>query len=144
MGNLQQLIGLPQTYLNTCAARFDEGLVTDLPAFLREAWAMCLFHDRFADFRGALTAELLEEEAFAAIAADVKERLEASLPLPSRDDLRGAVATSTRQLCEKRLIEYLQTNQNHLGMYLVPSASVMRKMEDSDLIHGKRDAAPAR
>jgi hypothetical protein len=74
--------------------------------------------------------ELLEEEAFAAIAADLQERLEMDI------ELRAAVQSSTRQLVEKRLVEYLQTNQNHLSMYIVPSAPVMRQMEDTDLIHG--------
>jgi hypothetical protein len=80
--------------------------------------------------------ELLEEEAFAAIAADLQERLEMDIELPSREELRAAVQSSTRQLVEKRLVEYLQTNQNHLSMYIVPSAPVMRQMEDTDLIHG--------
>jgi hypothetical protein len=83
--------------------------------------------------------ELQEDEAFATIAADLRERLEIDLELPSREELRAAVQSSSRQLVEKRLVEYLQTNQNHLSMYLVPSAPVMRQMEDSDLIHGRRE-----
>lgn len=85
--------------------------------------------------------ELLEEEAFAAIAADLQERLEMGIELPSKEELRAAVQASSKQLVEKRLIEYLQTNQNHLSMYLVPSAQVMRQMEDADLINGPNTLA---
>ncbi|KAJ1620362.1 hypothetical protein T492DRAFT_1078537 [Pavlovales sp. CCMP2436] len=130
VSNLQHLIGMPQMYLNRLAPRYDEGLIPDLPQFLRDNWAMGLFHDRFVDFRSALKGELLEEEAFAAIATDLQERLEMDIELPSREELRSAVQLSTRQLVEKRLVEYLQTNQNHLSMYLVPSAPVCRQMEE--------------
>jgi len=85
--------------------------------------------------------ELLEEDAFAAIAADLQERLEMEIELPSREELRAAVQASSRQLVEKRLVEYLQTNQNQLSMYLVPSAPVMRQMEDKDLINGMQAVA---
>jgi len=135
--NLKQLIGMPQMYLNRLVPRFDEGLIDDIPEFLRENWAMCLFHDRFADFRSALKSELLEESAFSTIVDDLRDRIDAGEEMPTKDDLRSSVQQSSRQLVEKRLVEYLQTNQNHLFMYLVPSTGVMRQMEDKDLIHGR-------
>ena len=38
-----------------------------------------------------------------------------------------------RALVHARLLDYLQTNQNHLDMYLVPSAPIMKMMEDTKL-----------
>jgi len=140
--NVQQLIGLPQMYLNRLVPRFDEFVRENLPQFVRENWAMALFHDRFGDFRQALKAELLEEEAFGAIAADLEAKVDDEEELPSKAELRAAVQASSRQLVEKRLVEYMQTNQNQLFMYLVPSAAVMRQMEDKDLINGHSRFAP--
>lgn len=178
---------MPQMYVNRLVPRYDEGLVPDLPDFLRQNWAMCLFHDRFADFRTALKVraprppprhpappplgaaagatsrarraagraraltralaatlpppgpqgELLEEDSFSTIVEDLRDRIEAGDDLPTKDELRSSVQQSSRQLVEKRLVEYLQTNQNHLFMYLVPSTGVMRQMEDKDLVHGR-------
>lgn len=82
--------------------------------------------------------ELRGEEAFAALAADLRERMESGVELPTAEELRAAVQRSTRALAEGRLLEYLQANQNQLGMYLVPSAPVMRQMDDADLVHGMR------
>lgn len=90
------------------------------------------------DRRAAPQEELRGEEAFAALAADLRERMESGVELPTAEELRAAVQRSTRALAEGRLLEYLQANQNQLGMYLVPSAPVMRQMDDADLVHGMR------
>merc|ERR1712054_442186 len=58
------LIGLPESALNNLASRFDENIVPDLPGFLRQNWAMALYHDRFSDFRMAMRQELEGDDEF--------------------------------------------------------------------------------
>ena len=45
----------------------------------------------------------------------------------------GNVPYGKRALVHARLLDYVQTNQNHLDMYLVPSSAIMKKMEDVKL-----------
>ena len=59
------LIGLPETALNNLASRFDENIVPDLPGFLRQNWAMALYHDRFNEFRAVLREEFEDDKDFA-------------------------------------------------------------------------------
>ena len=40
---------------------------------------------------------------------------------------------SKRALVRSRLLDYVQTNQNQLSMYLVPSSAIMKSMEDNKL-----------
>ena len=62
--NWSCLIGLPESALNNLAPRFDEGIVPDLPKFLRENWASALYHDRFGEFLSTLRAEMETDDAF--------------------------------------------------------------------------------
>jgi len=55
---------LPAETLNRLPARFHEGIVGDIPTFLRAPWAMAVYHDRFAEFRAALDAELSQVYIF--------------------------------------------------------------------------------
>eukprot|EP00656_Telonema_subtile_P051881 TRINITY_DN7085_c0_g1_i2.p1 TRINITY_DN7085_c0_g1~~TRINITY_DN7085_c0_g1_i2.p1 ORF type:complete len:1076 (-),score=375.91 TRINITY_DN7085_c0_g1_i2:142-3369(-) len=42
--NWLALYGLPETAINRLASRYDEGIISELAAFLREEWAMALYH----------------------------------------------------------------------------------------------------
>ena len=48
-------------------------------------------------------------------------------------DFIGMLPEAKRALVHARLLDYIQTNQNQLDMYLVPSAPIMKKMEDNKL-----------
>ena len=130
--NWIQLVGLPEAAINRLASRYDEGIVPDLPAFLQQNWAVALFHDRFGEFRAALRIELESDD-------DVKQLLDGARPAAVRGeqlkvaDFLEQLPEPKRALVHARLLDYIQTNQNHLDMYLVPSSAIMKKMEDTKL-----------
>ena len=49
-------------------------------------------------------------------------------------DFLAKLPEPKRALVHARLLDYVQTNQNHLDMYLVPSSAIMKKMEDTQLM----------
>ena len=132
--NWAQLVGLPETAINRLASRFDEKIVPDLPAFLRQTWATALYHDRFGEFRAALRSEMAEDDDFKKVMEAVRasEQLKQGQPLQVADFIE-LLPERKRALVHARLLDYTQTNQNHLDMYLVPSAPIMKKMEDTKL-----------
>ena len=131
VSNWAALIGLPEAALNNLAPRFDEGIVPDLPAFLRENWAMALYHDRFTDFLGALRAELDTDDAFKAAMDKLRESAEYDACKLSPVDFMNLLPEAKRNLVRTRLLDYVAGNQNHLDMYLVPASSIMKEMEAS-------------
>ena len=90
--------------------------------FLREDWAMALYHDRFVDFVKALTVTMADDESV----LEVRERVQSKID--STDfkvdlELRKLVeASGHRQMwnkCEAALKQYIGQNTNHLPMYSI-------------------------
>eukprot|EP00965_Chrysotila_dentata_P071114 2350189-Pleurochrysis_carterae.AAC.1 len=131
--NWGRLIGLHESALNHLAARFDEGLVTDMPAFLRQNWAMAIFHDRFAEFRAALRDEMQADDDFKQVLEQMKAAAAQSERPMSPAEFVHKLPKEKQALVRTRLTEYVQTNQNQLSMYLLESSGIMKKMEDKDL-----------
>ena len=78
--------------------------------------------------------ELEEDEDFKNIA----EAVRASDAVRSGEaakvaDYLAMLPEPKRALVHARLLDYIQTNHNHLDMYLVPSSTIMKKMEDTKL-----------
>jgi len=120
------LYGLPETVINRLTSRYDEGIITDMVTFLREDWAMSLYHDRFVDFVKSIAVTMADDESVLA----VKERVQAKLE--SGDfkvdlELRKLVeASGHRQMwskCEASLKHYIGQNQDHLPMYSIATGS---------------------
>ena len=115
--------------MNNLASRFDENIVPDLPGFLRQNWAIALYHDRFSEFRIAMRQELEADEEFqkALVAArgnsaNSDEQVDVSAFL-------SALPASKCDVVRTRLRDFIHTNKNQLDMYLVPSSTVMKTME---------------
>lgn len=125
-----RLIGLPEAALNNLAPRYDEGIVTDLPAFLRQNWAVALYHDRFGEFSAALRSELEEDSDFIAAMDKLRAMPEYEKGTLSPVALMNLLPEEKRNLVRTRLLDYVQGNQNQLDMYLVPSSKIMQKMEE--------------
>jgi len=133
------LVGLPESALNNLAPRFDEGVISDLPAFLRQNWAVALYHDRFGEFQGVLRSELEADEGFKEAMDKLRQRPEFDAGKLSPGDLMNLLPEEKRNLVRTRLLDYVSSNQNQLDMYLVPSSAIMSKMEE-----GKAAAAKLR
>jgi len=132
-GNWASLIGLPESALNNLAPRFDEGIVTDLPAFLRQNWAVALYHDRFSEFQSVLRAELEGDDKFKEAMEALRERAEYDAGKLAPGDLMNLLPEEKRNLVRTRVLDYVASNQNQLDMYLVPSSAIMSKMEASKI-----------
>jgi len=130
-GNWACLIGMPESALNNLAPRFDEGIVPDLPKFLRENWSTALYHDRFGEFLNALRAELETDDAFTAAMEKLRDSAEYDAGKLNPVDFMNLLPESKRNLVRTRLLDYVAGNQNHLDMYLVPASSIMKKMEEA-------------
>jgi len=117
------LIGLPETAVNNLASRFDEGIIDDLPGFLRQNWAIALYHDRFPEFRAAMRQELEEDE-------EVKQALDAARPAAGEPlDVSACLNALPPRKCDLvrlRLRDFIHTNKNQLDMYLIPTAVAQR------------------
>ena len=131
--NWLQLVGLPEAAINRLASRYDEGIVPDLPAFLEQNWAVALYHDRFGEFRAALRLELESDADMQALLDGARPAAVGGEQLKVADFL-AKLPEPKRALVHARLLDYVQTNQSHLDMYLVPSSAIMKKMEDTQLM----------
>jgi len=131
--NWMCLIGLPESALNNLAPRFDEGIVPDLPQFLRENWATALYHDRFGEFLAALRGEIEMDDTFRSAMDKLRQSAEYDAGKVSPVDFMNLLPEAKRNLVRTRLLEYVAGNQNHLDMYLVPASTVMKKMEETKL-----------
>ena len=104
----------------------------DLPAFLQQNWAVALYHDRFSEFQAALRLELESDADMQALLDGARPAAVSGEQLKVADFL-GKLPEPKRALVHARLLDYIQTNQNHLDMYLVPASSIMMEMEQSKL-----------
>ena len=57
------------SFFFSSGSRFEEGLVTDLVAFLRESWAVAVFHDEFPALVDDIKADLIHNDAIATAAS---------------------------------------------------------------------------
>lgn len=134
-GNLQCLVGLHESYLNSAVASFASGKVSDWLAFFREKWAAALFHDRFPEFCVRLGALLRKDDNVRSIVEDVAKFFGDSGDAKGAAAMaqvrvgRGgdALAPSTKRLVESQLLEFLSANREVLTMYLLPRSGGTRK-----------------
>jgi len=110
------LIGLPEVAVNNLASRFDEKIIPDLPGFLRQNWAMALYHDRFHEFRLAVRQELEGDEEFVGAlpfgttACNLSQQVDV-------DALVYALPNAKRDIVRTRLRDFIHINRSQLDMY---------------------------
>lgn len=128
VANLQCLVGMHESYLNSAVASFASAYVTDWLAFFRGKWAAALYHDRFAEFCVRLTGFLRKDDGVRQLVDDVSKFFS------DTGDAKGAAALahvrvgrggdalepSTKRLVESQLLEFLSANRDVLAMYLLP------------------------
>lgn len=125
VSNVICLYGLHQRFLNNIMGRYDEGLITDLYGFFREAWCMAIFHDRFADFRDEIRELLVNQPApdVAALEDKVRQLVDDDLMLTKlqRSELASEyLASGVKKAVDTRLLSFLAYNYYHLPMYAKP------------------------
>ncbi|KAG7392452.1 hypothetical protein PHYBOEH_006367 [Phytophthora boehmeriae] len=126
--DLQNLVGLHESYLNSALASFTAGKVHDWVEFFAHPWTSALYHDRFPAFRAKLRTLLAKDDGVRAITDD------AAAFMRETGDSRGAMALaqervgrggsalepSTRRLVESQVLEFLGANRDVLNMFLLP------------------------
>ena len=115
---LVSLVGLHETYLDKLLNRFEGELITDIPEFLSENWALALYHDKFSQLVINLKAILHEKDIFE-IVSDVVGK-EKPLDRVVINELLEQVGKRTKAKIEYEIVNFLNDNRNHLPFYHIP------------------------
>lgn len=128
ISNLQCVVGMHESFLNSALASFANGYITDWIAYFHAKWATALYHDRFHDFRLRLNGFLKQDDGVRKLVDDI------GVFFQETGDLKGAAAMahvrvgragdallpSTKKLIESQLLDFLSSNRDILNMYLLP------------------------
>ncbi|XP_042320316.1 cilia- and flagella-associated protein 61 [Sceloporus undulatus] len=119
------LFGQHERLLNNLCSRWREGLITDLYSYLKEPWALAIYHDRFIDLKKELRQILVsvQEEDVPSMQELVRQVVEGELTLFERPKTylkRSFKQTVYKKLVEKSILSYLDYNQYHLPMFAWP------------------------
>ncbi|XP_038661884.1 cilia- and flagella-associated protein 61 isoform X1 [Scyliorhinus canicula] len=119
------LYGQHERLLNNLCSRFDECLISDLYRYLEEPWCMCIYHDRFMDFKGEVRQ--IVESNRANVAEPIEELIrqiaegESLVPGNTKTFLEEQFRKDGYQrLIERSQLNYLSYNRYHLPMFAWP------------------------
>uniref|UniRef100_A0A670K7K1 L-amino-acid oxidase n=1 Tax=Podarcis muralis TaxID=64176 RepID=A0A670K7K1_PODMU len=111
--------------LNNLCSRWREGLITDLYSYLKEPWALTIYHDRFIDLKKELRQILVsvQEEGVPSLQELVRQVVDGELALMERPKTylkRFYKQSVHKELLEKSILNYLDYNNYHLPMFAWP------------------------
>ena len=115
---LVSLVGLHETYLNKLLNRFEEKLITDIPEFLSENWALALYHDKFSQLVINLKAILHEKDIFDIVGEVINK--EKPFDRVDINKILEKVGKRTKAKIEYEIVNFLNENRNHLPFYHIP------------------------
>ena len=115
---LVSLVGLHETYLNKLLNRYEEKLITDIPDFLSENWALALYHDKFSQLVINLKAILHEKDIFDIVGEVIGK--EKPFDRVDINKLLEKVGKRTKAKIEYEIVNFLNENRNHLPFYHIP------------------------
>ncbi|KAE8601161.1 hypothetical protein XENTR_v10013560 [Xenopus tropicalis] len=119
------LYGHHERLLNNLCARFDEGLIKDLYSYFMEAWCMAIYHDRFIDFQQEVREMLAAEQgegrpSMKQLAQQIADD-ELNLKEQPRQYLKRILEENGhKKEIERKILNYLNYNSNHLSMFARP------------------------
>ncbi|XP_040285627.1 cilia- and flagella-associated protein 61 [Bufo bufo] len=123
--NLICLYGQHERLLNNLCSRFKEGLIQDLYSYFMEAWCMAIYHDRFIDFQQEVheilaSKKVQNQPSMKELVQKVTDD-ELNLAETPKKYLRRVLEQSGyKNDIEKRILNYLNYNSNHLSMFARP------------------------
>ncbi|TPX30792.1 hypothetical protein SmJEL517_g05709 [Synchytrium microbalum] len=106
------LYQLDEKYLNHLVSRFDEGIVEDFvgyPSFLSQAWALPIYHDKFADYV-AKTRDLVvssNNDAFKGIMSKLEASLHLKSSLNQNELYESLVKSGGASAWDERIYDFL-------------------------------------
>nr|DBA27021.1 TPA: hypothetical protein GDO54_011203 [Pyxicephalus adspersus] len=119
------LYGQHERLLNSLCSRFQQGLITDLYSYFMEAWCMAIYHDRFIDFqqevREILASKKVPDQlSMKQLAQKVTEDELNLAETPQKYLKRLLQQNGYQKDIEKKVLNYLNYNSNHLSMFARP------------------------
>eukprot|EP00727_Mastigamoeba_balamuthi_P005671 m51a1_g1723 hypothetical protein (1107) ;mRNA; r:103041-107400 len=117
--NYTALIGVQHHALNSAAERLKEGAVPDLVAFLREPWAIAVFHDRFAAF-----IRDFAEEVTPALGSFAATEIEKRVREGKLAEVSGMLDATARHVINSRIASFLVAHSSQLDQYALPINSM--------------------
>ncbi|XP_073484254.1 cilia- and flagella-associated protein 61 isoform X2 [Aquarana catesbeiana] len=123
--NIICLYGQHERLLNNLCSRFQEGLIKDLYSYFMEAWCMAIYHDRFIDFqqevREILASKKVHDQLSMKQLAQKATEDELNLAETPQKYLKRVLQQNGYQKdIEKKVLNYLNYNSNHLSMFAMP------------------------
>ncbi|XP_069810288.1 cilia- and flagella-associated protein 61 [Dendropsophus ebraccatus] len=123
--NLICLYGQHERLLNNLCSRFKEGLIQDLYSYFMEAWCMAIYHDRFIDFQQEVreilaSKKVHDQPSMKELVHKVTDDELNLAETPQKYLRRVLEQNGYKQDIEKRILNYLQYNSNHLSMFARP------------------------
>ena len=105
---LQQLVGLPVSYLDQLVEKYDMGEVHDLLAYLGEPWMGALYHDKFPRLVRKIALRL--HEAGDDMGGDV-------LPAAA---VKGMLGPKSKRVVQDCILDFVKSHRHELAMYHLP------------------------
>ena len=131
---LVSLVGLHETYLNKLLNRYEEKLITDIPDFLSENWALALYHDKFSQLVINLKAILHEKDIFDIVGEVIGK--EKPFDRVDINKILEKVGKRTKSKIEYEIVNFLNENRNHLPFYHIP---YLQPPEDGQTTNDEED-----
>lgn len=122
--NIVKLYGLHEQFLNKLVLKYERKSIKDFYDFFSDNWCNALYHDRFSD----LCKEIRElstnpTNGIKSVNDLLRDQVDKDLILTSEQRKTIGeyfVQSQTKSLIEKRLLNYINYNSNHLPMYAKP------------------------
>ncbi|KAM4041905.1 cilia- and flagella-associated protein 61 isoform 2-T2 [Anomaloglossus baeobatrachus] len=123
--NLICLYGQHERLLNNLGSRFKEGLILDLYSYFMETWCMAIYHDRFIDFQQEVreilaSKKVHDQPSMKELAQKVTEDELNLAETPQKYLRRILEQNGYKNDIERRILDYLNYNSNHLSMFARP------------------------
>ena len=130
--NFAGLVGLQESYLNSLEHFYDKGTIPDLAKFLRDDWAVAVYHDRFCALCLSLSDKLESSEEVQKLLGEVKEAIASGNTKLSESNLlrKSLIGTGgekisykTRKSIESELLRFLRDNRQLLPFFCLPDGN---------------------
>lgn len=120
--SLIALIGLHETYLNYLFEKNEINLITDIPNFLNENWALALYHDSFSHLIMRLKNIIITDSEYTKEIKKIISLIENNNNVLDRSFLSNIlkdIDINLKNKIEKEIVEYLKDNENQMPFYYI-------------------------
>jgi adenylate kinase family enzyme len=129
--NIAGLVGLQEAYVGSMEHFFDKGAIPDMAKFLRDDWAVAIYHDRFRSLCATISDQLSGNEEVQTLLNDVEKAIvsgntkltESNLLRKSLIGVGGEkLSYKTKKTIEAELLKFLRDNRTLLPHFCLPTS----------------------